>query len=167
MYGLLRDLLAAEDYDDRFDYEYDADVFSKPQQTVAPRTNSEPREKVNVSLIELPSNNSKMLAIVTRFIAIHNLRPTASRKNSKAMITVATISKLLSSDVLAAEQVFKPNIIRMGVAASTAKEIDFLFTDGTITSCFLPLTTKPLLKTQKAADTLLLTEPRRPMFRDF
>ena len=37
MYGLLRDLLAAEDYDDRFDYEYDADVFSKPQQTVAPR----------------------------------------------------------------------------------------------------------------------------------
>ena len=52
-------------------------LFSRPQQRVAPRTKSEPREKRNASRTEFVSTDSKRLATVTRPIAIHKRRRSA------------------------------------------------------------------------------------------
>ena len=93
-------------------------LFSKPQQTVAPSTKSEPFENRNASEADVPSNESRMLAAVTKAMAAQSRLLTFSRKNSRAMRAVATISKLLSNAVLAAELMRKPYIIRMGAAMS-------------------------------------------------
>ena len=94
----------------------------------------------------LPSSNeSSMLATVTSIIAIQSFRFTLSPKNSRAISAVATISKLLSKEVLDAEHVFKPYIIKIGAAMSsttiaTAYGISFLCSRSSVVLC-LPLRT--------------------------
>lgn len=73
-------------------------LFSSPQQAVAPRTSSEPTEKEKLSS---PLKERIMLDNVINPIAVHNLRLTFSLKISKAIIVVATISKLPSKEAFA------------------------------------------------------------------
>ena len=61
-----------------------------------------------------------MLDAVTNPMAPHNLREIFSPKSSSAISAVATISKLLSSEALAAVVLVRPIIRKMGAAISNA-----------------------------------------------
>ena len=91
-------------------------LFSKPQQTHAPRTIREPAFQVKLP----PASKLRMaLAAVTRTIASQSVREMTSRNTTRAMIEVATISKLFSSDTLAEVVRATPAISRMGAAISS------------------------------------------------
>ena len=74
-------------------------LFSKPQQTQARRINKEPKEKVKLVIF---STESKKHDAVTKNMPAHKRGLIFSLKSISAMIAVATISKLLSKDALAA-----------------------------------------------------------------
>ena len=88
-------------------------LFSQPQQQAAPRTNREP--VLNWKLLR-PSKPRMILASVTSAMAMVSLR---ERTSLKAISEVATISKLFSSDALAALVRSRPSISRMGAAMSS------------------------------------------------
>ena len=98
------------------DVEIDAKAIShEAQQQAAPSTSREPT--LNRKLPS-PSKLRAMLAKVTRMIAKVNRRDKASRNTKKAIIEVATISKLFSRDALAALVRFRPIIRKIGAAIS-------------------------------------------------
>ena len=86
-------------------------MFSNPQQTAARSTNSEPY--VNCRL-DKSSNDKIPHETVINNIPNHNRGLIFSLN----IIAVATISKLLSSDALAAVVAFNPNIKQIGAAMS-------------------------------------------------
>src|SRR5574344_182843 len=90
-------------------------LFSKPQQRQASITSSEPFEK---RIPEAPSRERRKLAALTRMMAIQSFGEIASLKISSAMRLVVTISKLLSSDALAAVVNDIPDIRHIGAAMS-------------------------------------------------
>ena len=90
-------------------------LFSKPQQTVAAMTSSEPYENLKLSV---PSNESRILASVMSAIAIQSRFETASLKTKSAITVVATISKLPSKDALAEVPYLIPSMRKMGAAMS-------------------------------------------------
>ena len=92
-------------------------LFSKPQQTHAPKTKSEPVENLK---LDISSNDKSMLAMVMSPIANHTLFEISSLNMNKAMSDVAAISKLLSRDTLAAVAVLRPIIRNIGAAISSA-----------------------------------------------
>ena len=84
--------------------------------TAAPSTSREP---VLNRKLPFPSKLSAMLATVTRAIARVSRRDSTSRNAKKAIMEVATISKLFRSDALAELVRSKPSISRMGAAMSS------------------------------------------------
>ena len=92
-------------------------LFSSPQQTQASSTSSEPGEKRRLSV---PSTESRMLARVISPMAAHSRREMASPKMNRAMMEVATISKLFSSEALAAVVRLSPSMRKIGAAMSSA-----------------------------------------------
>ena len=90
-------------------------MFSNPQQTAARSTNSEPY--VNCRL-DKSSNDKIPHETVINNIPNHNRGLIFSLNIISAIIAVATISKLLSSDALAAVVAFNPNIKQIGAAMS-------------------------------------------------
>ena len=91
-------------------------LFSKPQQTAAPRTSRDPQLNWNAPS---PSKEIRMLASVTSTIASHSRLDSTSRNTSRAISEVATISKLFSKDALAEPVCRRPNIKRIGAAISS------------------------------------------------
>ena len=90
-------------------------LFSTPQKTQASKTKTAPSEKVRL----LKSSTDRiMLETVINAIASHILFPTASLKAKRAMIAVATISKLLRSEAVAEVVIVKPSISKIGAAIS-------------------------------------------------
>ena len=95
-------------------------LFSSPQQRVAPRTKSEPVEKLNNPCCreDIFSKERIMLASVIKIIEIKSLKLTLSLKMARAIIVVATISKLPSREALEEDPVFTPCINKIGAAIS-------------------------------------------------
>ncbi len=91
-------------------------LFSNPQHRQAPMTHSEPRLKTRTSPASVPRI---MLAATTRKTAHHSRPDIFSRKTATAIPAVATISKLFSSDTLAAVVLATPNSNRIGAAMSS------------------------------------------------
>ena len=91
-------------------------LFSKPQHTQASSTSSDPREKRRLDTSS--KDSSRQLATVNRMPA-HRRGLMASPNNSRAISAVATISKLLSSEALAAVVARSPSIRQMGAAISS------------------------------------------------
>lgn len=79
-------------------------------------THSEPRLKTRTSPASVPRI---MLAATTRKTAHHSRPDIFSRKTATAIPAVATISKLFSSDTLAAVVLATPNSNRIGAAMSS------------------------------------------------
>ena len=92
-------------------------LFSSPQQQVASITNNDPNENWKLSA---PSTERTMLDTVIKPIAIHNFDVTFSLNIKRAIIVVATISKLPSSEAFEAEPIFIPIIRNIGAAISRA-----------------------------------------------
>jgi hypothetical protein len=90
-------------------------LFSSPQQKQAAKIRNDPPE--NERLWEL-SNDSTTLETVISEMAIQSRFDTFSENNTSAITEVATISKFPSNDALSAEDVFKPNIKKIGAAIS-------------------------------------------------
>ena len=90
-------------------------MFSKPQQTVARITSSEPSENRSASA---PSNDRMMLDRVINAIAAHSRFVTTSLNTKKAITVVATISKLPINDAFEEEPQLIPSIKRIGAAMS-------------------------------------------------
>ena len=90
-------------------------LFSRPQQQEAPSTRREP--ELN-SKLSFPSKLRRMLAKVTREMAIQSRLERTSRNTRNANREVATISKLFSKDTLAEFVRSRPSISRMGAAIS-------------------------------------------------
>jgi hypothetical protein len=82
-------------------------LFSSPQQMVAPRTKMEPTEKLKLSVF---SNERMKLDVVMNKMAIHKRVDTFSLKMNSAIIVVATISKFPSSDALLEVPYLTPNM---------------------------------------------------------
>ena len=91
-------------------------LFSTPRHRQAPMTHSEPRLKTRTSPASVPRI---MLAATTRKTAHHSRPDIFSRKTATAIPAVATISKLFSSDTLAAVVLATPNSNRIGAAMSS------------------------------------------------
>lgn len=90
-------------------------LFSKPQHTQAQRIRSEPFENAKA---DISSKESIIVDTVINNIAVHNFGDIISLKQTKAIIDVATISKLFKSDALAEFVIVKPNIKKIGAAIS-------------------------------------------------
>jgi len=91
-------------------------LFSNPQARLAPNTSNDSEENRKAALV---SSESKMLATVTRRMAVHNLGEMLSLKIIKAIRVVPTISKLLSNEALAAAVLRRPNISMAGARISS------------------------------------------------
>ena len=91
-------------------------LFSSPQQMVAPRTKMEPTEKLKLSVF---SNERMKLDVVINKIAIHKRVDTFSLKMNSAINVVATISKFPSSDALLDVPYLTPNMSSMGATMSS------------------------------------------------
>ena len=100
-------------------------LFSSPQQIHADKTNSEPTEKER---LDASSTVSRIQAIVTRIIATQSLRVICSWNSIRAIMAVATISKLFSNDAFAAAVVLSPSIRNIGAAISrtTIEQLVFI-----------------------------------------
>lgn len=92
-------------------------LFSSPQQIHANNTKKEPNE--NEKLL-ISSIDNIMLETVIREIAPHSLFLMDSLNIIKAIIYVATISKLFSKEAFAAEVVVSPIIKNIGATISNA-----------------------------------------------
>ena len=99
-----------------FDDNFRVQLFSNPQHTAARRTNSDPYEKRRA---DISSKESMPQDKVIKKMPDHNRALIVSLKTIKAMIAVATISKLLSKETLAAEVDIRPNIRQIGAAISS------------------------------------------------
>ena len=98
-----------------FDDIFRVQLFSNPQQMVASKTNKEPYEKRR---LDISSKDSIPQDNVTKNIPNHNLVLIFSLNTIRAIIAVATISKLLSNDAFAAVVEFRPNSKQIGAAIS-------------------------------------------------
>ena len=92
-------------------------LFSKPQQTQASSTNRDPQEK---DRLLMSSKDSSRLEAVTRAMASQSRLEMASRNTTRAVMAVATISKLFSREALAAVVRIRPAMRKMGAAMSSA-----------------------------------------------
>ena len=90
-------------------------LFSNPQQMHAPSTKSEPSLNAKAPT---PSKLRIVLAIVTMAMAIQSLEEIISLKITRAIMEVATISKLFNKDTLAELVLAMPNISKMGAIMS-------------------------------------------------
>ena len=91
-------------------------LFSKPQDSAASKTKSEPKLNLNALM---SSTDSMMLATVTKMMAIRNRLGIASLKIKKANIAVATTSKLLSKATFSGLVILSPNSKMMGANISS------------------------------------------------
>lgn len=91
-------------------------LFSSPQQMVAPRTKMEPIEKLNPSTF---SNERMKLDVVINKMAIHKREDTFSLKMNSAINVVATISKFPSREALLDVPYLTPNMSSMGATMSS------------------------------------------------
>lgn len=91
-------------------------LFSSPQQIVAPRTKMEPIEKLKAWMF---SNERMKLDIVMNKIAIHKREDTFSLKMNSAISVVATISKFPSREALLDVPYLTPNMSSMGATMSS------------------------------------------------
>lgn len=99
-----------------FDEIFLVQLFSKPQQKPASRINSEPQE--NCRLV-ISSKDSTAQDSVTNNIPSQRRELIFSLKTIKAMIAVATISKLLSNEAFAAAVDSNPISKQIGAAMSS------------------------------------------------
>lgn len=83
-------------------------LFSNPQQIQAPNTQNAPSFSANAPA---PSKLRIILAIVTIKIASHSFLDITSLKTTRAIMEVATISKLFSSGTLA-DQAWNPSFFQ-------------------------------------------------------
>jgi hypothetical protein len=90
-------------------------LFSRPQAVAAIRTKTEPNEKVR---LPASPNERSMLAAVMTAIPFQSLFETGSPNMMNAMIAVAAISKLLSSEAFEAVVIPSPTIRSIGAMMS-------------------------------------------------